>query len=247
MLALTSAALAFTAGGSLPGAPSTSASASISSSRIAMMSAAPKIVVTGVGVVSALGSKDEFWESVTSGKSGLDQITAFDASRYPTTIGAECKDFDPKPYFASPKTIKSTDRYTHFAVAAARMAVEDGSLDLEATESSKFGVIVGSAFGGMQTFETQTLNNDKGKKVSPFTIPALLGNTASGIIGIELGAQGPNFGVASACAAGSHAIGEAMRFMQNGNADVMITGGSEAAITPLSFAGFCAMKAMNSK
>merc|ERR1719353_1457361 len=109
------------------------------------------------------------------------------------------------------------------------------------------GVIIGSAFGGMDTFEKQVLNLNKGKKISPFTIPALLGNTASGIIGIELGAQGPNFGVASACAAGSYAIGEAMRFMQNGNADVMVTGGSEAAITPLSFGGFCAMKAMCSK
>merc|ERR1719454_4483 len=120
-------------------------------------------------------------------------------------------------------------------------------MDLGAVEKSRFGVIVGSAFGGMETFEKQTTNNDQGKKISPFCIPALLGNTASGIVGIELGAQGPNFGVASACAAGSHAIGEAMRFMQNGEADIMITGGSEAAITPLSFGGFCAMKAMCSK
>jgi len=132
-------------------------------------------------------------------------------------------------------------------VAASKMAVEDAKMDLDVIDSSRFGVIIGSAFGGMQTFETQTLNLDKGKKVSPFTIPALLGNTASGIVAIELDAQGPNFGVASACAAGSHAIGEALRFMQNGEADVMITGGSEAAITPLSFGGFCAMKAMCSK
>ena len=207
----------------------------------------PKIVVTGLGVVSALGSGDEFWEAVTSGESGLDQITAFDASKFPTTIGAEVKDFDPKPFFGTPKTVKSVDRYTHFAVAASQMAVADGGLDKSAVDSSRFGVIIGSAFGGMQTFETQTLNLDKGKKISPFTIPALLGNTAAGIVGIELGAQGPNFGVASACAAGSHAIGEALRFMQNGEADIMITGGSEAAITPLSFGGFCAMKAMCSK
>ena len=189
----------------------------------------------------------QFWEGITSGKCGLDQITAFDASKFPTTIGAECKDFDPAPYFASSKTVKSTDRYTHFAVAASRMAVEDSGLDLDAVDNPRFGVIIGSAFGGMDTFEKQTLNLANGKKVSPFTIPALLGNTASGIVGIELGAQGPNFGVASACAAGSHAIGEAMRFMQSGAADVMITGGAEAAITPLSFGGFCAMKAMNSK
>ena len=127
------------------------------------------------------------------------------------------------------------------------MAIDDGALDTATVDSSRFGVIIGSAFGGMDTFETQTLNLNAGKKVSPFTIPALLGNTASGIVGIELGAQGPNFGVASACAAGSHAIGEAMRFMQNGAADVMITGGAEAAITPLSFGGFSAMKAMCTK
>jgi len=207
----------------------------------------PKVVVTGVGVVSALGSKDHFWSALLDGQSGLATVSAFDASGFPTTIGAECADFDPKPHFANAKTIKSVDRYTHLAVAASRMAVEDANLDLEAVEKSRFGVIVGSAFGGMQTFENQVLNLDRGKKISPFTIPALLGNTASGIIGIELGAQGPNFGVASACAAGSHAIGEAMRFIQKGDADVMLTGGAEAAITPLSFGGFCAMKAMCSK
>jgi 3-oxoacyl-[acyl-carrier-protein] synthase II len=207
----------------------------------------PKIVVTGLGVVTAIGSKDQFWDSLTTGKSGIDQITAFDATKFPTTIGAECKDFDPKPWFKSPKTVKSVDRYTHFAVAASAMAVEDAGMDLEGVDSTRMGVIIGSAFGGMETFEKQTLNLEAGKKISPFCIPALLGNTASGIVGIELGAQGPNFGVASACAAGSHAIGEAMRFMQNGEADVMITGGSEAAITPLSFGGFSAMKAMCSK
>merc|ERR1719217_1165690 len=127
------------------------------------------------------------------------------------------------------------------------MAVEDAKMDTSEVVSEKFGVVIGSAFGGMDTFEKQTLNLDKGKKISPFCIPALLGNTASGIVGIELGAQGPNFGVASACAAGSHAIGESLRFLQNGDADIMLTGGSEAAITPVSFGGFCAMKAMCSK
>jgi len=200
--------------------------------------------VTGSGVVSALGSGDEFWAALLEGKSGIGEITRFDASRFPTTIGAEVKDFDPKPYFKSPKTVKSVDRFTHLAVAASRMAVDDAKLDMEAAESGRVGVIVGSAFGGMDTFERQTLALDKGKKVSPFTIPALLGNTASGIIGIEIGAQGPNFGVASACAAGSHAIGEALLHIRSGAADVMIAGGTEAAITELSFGGFCAMKAM---
>lgn len=121
-----------------------------------------KIVVTGLGVVSSVGSKDEFWESLVAGKSGLDQITAFDASGFPTTIGGEVKDFDPKPFFGNAKTVKSVDRYTHLAVAASKMAVEDGGLELESTDLSKFGVVVGSAFGGMDTFEKQTLNLDKG-------------------------------------------------------------------------------------
>ena len=195
------------------------ATAARRSARHALMAAdAPKrkIVVTGLGVVSSVGSKEEFWESIVGGKSGLDQITAFDASGFPTTIGGEVKDFDPKPFFSNAKTVRSVDRYTHLAVAASKMAVEDAGLELDATDLSKFGVIVGSAFGGMDTFEKQTLNLEKGKKISPFTIPALLGNTASGIIAIELGAQGPNFGVASACAAGSHAIGEALRFLEKG-------------------------------
>lgn len=203
-----------------------------------------KIVVTGLGTVTAVGSGDEFWSNLIGGVSGVDTITSFDASRFPTTIGAECKDFDAKQYFDNAKNVKATDRYTHLAMAASRMAVEDAGLDLSAVQNSRFGVVVGSAFGGMDTFEKQVLQLDKGKKISPFAIPQLLGNTASGMIAIELGAEGPNYGVASACAAGSHAMGTALRHLQNGEADLMLTGGAEAAITPLSFAGFCAMKAM---
>eukprot|EP00908_Phaeocystis_cordata_P026465 Transcript_8947.p1 GENE.Transcript_8947~~Transcript_8947.p1 ORF type:complete len:448 (-),score=222.03 Transcript_8947:1056-2399(-) len=208
------------------------------------MQADKKIVVTGLGTVTAIGSGDEFWSNLINGVSGVDTISSFDASRFPTTIGAECKDFDAKKYFNNAKNMKATDRYTHLAMAASRMAVEDGGLDLDTVEKSRFGVVVGSAFGGMDTFEKQVLQLDKGKKISPFAIPQLLGNTASGMIAIELGAEGPNYGVASACAAGSHAMGTALRHLQNGEADVMLTGGSEAAVTPLSFAGFCAMKAM---
>jgi len=212
-----------------------------------MAAGEPKIVVTGLGVVSALGSGDDFWNSLLKGECGIDAITHFDASKFPTTIGAEVKDFDPKPYFGNAKTVKSTDRFTHLAVAASKMALEDAGVEMESVDKKRFGCIVGTAFGGMETFEKQTLNHNAGKKVSPFTIPALLGNTASGIIGIEVGAQGPNFGVASACAAGSHALGEALQHMRAGRADVMLSGGTEAAMTPLSFAGFCAMKAMCSK
>jgi len=231
-----------------PPLPAVTRSAARAPSPLAAATDAPrKVVVTGMGVLSSVGSEGEFWDALLEGKSGLGPITAFDASKFPTTIGGEVKDFDPKPFFGNAKTIKSTDRYTHFAVAASKLAVKDASLSLDDVDLSRLGVIVGSAFGGMDTFEKQTLNLDKGKKISPFAIPALLANTASGIIAIETGAQGPNFGVASACAAGSHAIGEAFRFIQRGDADMMLTGGSEAAITPLSFGGFCAMKAMCSK
>ena len=229
------------------GAPSSARRTPVSRPPRMAADGAPKIVVTGLGVVSALGSGDEFWEKITAGECGIDEVTGFDASRFPTTIGAECKDFDPAPWFDNKKSVKSTDRYTHLAMAASKMAVADSAIDLEKTDSWRFGCIIGSAFGGMDTFEKQALALDKGKKVSPFMVPAILGNTAAGMVGIELGPQGPNFGVASACAAGSHAIGEAVRHMKEGAADVMLCGGAEAAMTPLSYAGFCAMKAMNSK
>jgi len=213
--------------------------------------APPKVVVTGMGVVSSLGNqgKDDsaFWDGLLAGKSGIGPVTAFDAGKFPTTIAGEVKDFDAKPWFNSPKTAKSVDRFTHLATATSKMAVEDAGLDLDAVDKERFGVIIGTAFGGMNTMEQQTRNEFQDKKVSPFTIPALLVNTASGIVGMELGAMGPNYAVASACAAGSHAIGDAMRMLRSGMADVMLSGGTEAAITPVSFAGFCAMKAMCSK
>ena len=128
----------------------------------------PKIVVTGVGTVTAVGSGDEFWSNLIGGVSGVDTISAFDASKFPTTIGAECKGFNAKEHFSNPKNVKATDRYTHLAVAASRMACDDAGLDLEKVEKHRFGVVVGSAFGGMDTFEKQVLQLDKGKKISPF-------------------------------------------------------------------------------
>jgi len=205
------------------------------------------VVVTGVGMVTALGHGEGAWSALLKGECGVNQVTRFDASAYQTTIGAEVGDwFDPSEYFDSAKSVKQNDRYTHFGLAAAREAVKDAGMDLSATDRARVGVMVGSAFGGMETFENEVnkLTARGHKRVSPFTIPGLLGNTVSGIIGIELGCQGPNFGVVSACAAGSHSIGQALRAIQYGEADVMIAGGTEAAITPLSYAGFCAMKAM---
>jgi len=158
--------------------------------------------------------------------------------------------------------VRSNDRFTHFAVAAARMALKDGGVGdnpetlsgsdgdggVDGVDAERIGVMVGSAFGGMETFERETLKlatKPERPRVSPFTIPALLGNTASGVIGIETGCKGPNYGITSACASGSHAIGEAMGMIESGAADLMLAGGTEATITPLCYAGFCAMKAMN--
>jgi len=193
-----------------------------------------------------------FFESCLEGKSSLGTVTRFDASAYPCSIASEVplSLFDPSDYYTNPKNMKTNDRFTHFAVAAARNALKDAGVgDTPETlpNPDRVGVMVGTAFGGVETFETETLKlaqKPDRPKVSPFTIPALLGNTASGVIGIETGARGPNYGVTSACASGTHAIGEAFGMLQDGNADMMIAGGTEATITPLIFAGFCSMKAM---
>jgi len=215
--------------------------------------APPKVVVTGVGAVTGLGNTyGETWAAINEGQTGCATVTCFeDIERFGSTVGCQVADFDPKAWYANPKTANSNDRYTHLAMAAAREAVEDAELRIDESESGathpdRVGVMVGSAFGGIATVEKQqdTLQNRGPRRVSPFAIPALLGNTASGIIGIELNAKGPNFGVVSACASGTHAIGEAMLAIQRGDCDVVVCGGSEAAMTPLMYAGFGAMKAM---
>lgn len=215
-----------------------------------------RVVVTGLGVISGCGiGADDFFQACLDGKSSLDVVKRFDISAYPCQIASEVPDemFVATDHFVNPKNAKSNDRYTHFAVAAARQALKHGGVgDTPETleNPDRLGVMVGSAFGGMETFEKETLKlaqKPERPKVSPFTIPALLGNTASGVIGIETGAQGPNYGIVSACASASHAIGEAMGMIIDGHADMMLAGGSEATITPLCFAGFCAMKAMNTE
>ncbi|KAL3899216.1 MAG: hypothetical protein SGARI_006509, partial [Bacillariaceae sp.] len=213
-----------------------------------------RVVVTGLGVVNGCGvGHEDFFKACLEGKSSINHVKRFDISHMPCQIGSEVPDdmFNAKEWFTNPKNVKSNDRYTHLAVAAARMAMQDAELgDTPDTlvEPERMGVMVGTAFGGMETFETQTLKlaaNPEKPKVSPFTIPALLGNTASGVIGIEIGCKGPNYGVTSACASGSHAIGEAWGMIRDGSADRMIAGGTEATMTPLCFARFTAMKAMN--
>ncbi len=205
-----------------------------------------KIVVTGLGVVSPFGDGVEiFWDSLKNSKIGISKVSLFDASQLNCQIAAECRHFNPELYM-DPKEAKRSDRYTHFAVAAAKLAIEDAGIDMEKINRDRMGVLIGSGVGGMDTIEKQShAFFERGpRRVSPFMIPNLLSNMSSGVVAIALGARGVNFSVVSACATGTHAIGEALLHLQNGREDIILAGGSEAAVTPLSFAGFCAMKAM---
>ncbi|HUG12063.1 MAG TPA: beta-ketoacyl-ACP synthase II [Opitutaceae bacterium] len=206
-----------------------------------------KVVVTGLGVISSLGSTaEEFWASLVAGRSGIKRVSLFDVSDYPCQIGGEITDFDATRYMEA-KDVRRNDRYVHFAVGASRLAVQDAGLDTTKLNHEQFGVIIGSGIGGLMSLEAQArILFERGpRKVSPFMIPQLIGNMASGIVAIEHGALGPNFCVVSACATATHAMGEALRAIQYGDADIMLAGGSEAPITALGFAGFCAMKAMS--
>jgi 3-oxoacyl-[acyl-carrier-protein] synthase II len=206
-----------------------------------------RVVVTGIGCLSALGPDTaSFWEGLIKGRSGISRLTRFDPTDFPSKVGGEIRDFDPGK-FMDPKEAKRNDRYTQYAVAAARMAVEDAQVDTTKLDAERFGVIIGSGIGGMETIENQArvLIERGPSRVSPFTIPSLIANIASGVVAIEFQAKSVNFGVVSACASGSHALGEAMRHIRDGHADIMLSGGSEACITRLSYAGFCNMKAMS--
>ncbi len=204
-------------------------------------------MVTGIGCLTALGHDNaSFWDGLTKGRSGIRRLTRFDPTDFPSKVGAEVLDFDPAK-FMDAKEAKRNDRYTQLAVAASRLAVADAALDTTKVNSELFGVIIGSGIGGMETIENQArVLIEKGpNRVSAFTIPSLIANIAAGVVAIEYKAKSVNFGVVSACASGSHALGEALRHMRDGHADVMIAGGSEAAITRLGYAGFCNMKAMS--
>jgi 3-oxoacyl-[acyl-carrier-protein] synthase II len=206
-----------------------------------------RVVVTGIGCLSALGPDTaSFWDGLIKGRSGISRLTRFDPTDFPSKVGGEIRDFDPGK-FMDPKEAKRNDRYTQYAVAAARMAIEDAQVDTTKLDAERFGVIIGSGIGGMETIENQArvLIERGPSRVSPFTIPSLIANIASGVVAIEFQAKSVNFGVVSACASGSHALGEAMRHIRDGHADIMLSGGSEACITRLSYAGFCNMKAMS--
>lgn len=208
-----------------------------------------RVVVTGLGVISPIGNEiDTFWKNVKDGVCGIDKVTRFDASAFACQVAGEVKDFEPTQYIDR-KEAKRMDRYTHFAVAAAKMALADSGLDLEKEDMNRFGVITGSGIGGIETFEAQSKTMlEKGPgRVSPFFIPMMISNIAAAQIAIMTGAKGANFNVTSACASGTNAIGEAFRAIKYGACDVICAGGAEAAITPLSFAGFCNMKALSTR
>jgi len=206
-----------------------------------------RVVVTGVGAITSFGKGAEIlWNSLLAGKSSISRISSFDTTDYPSKVGSEVKDFDVSEFMDS-KEAKRNDRYTQFAVAASKLALENAGIDPTKLNADRFGVLIGSGIGGMLTIQTQSRRLfEKGpRKVSPFMIPSLIANIASGVVAIEVGARGPNYGIVSACASGTHSIGESFRMLSNSKADVMIAGGSEAAITELGYAGFCSMKAMS--
>lgn len=208
-----------------------------------------RVVVTGLGAIHGLGHDPvSFWNSLIAGKSGVDRVALFDPTPFACQIGAEVRDWNVEQHM-DPKEARRNDRYTHFGFVAATQAVADSGLDLTAENPDEIGVLVGSGIGGMLTYEQQLRRLVEGgpRRVSPFTIPALIGNICSGLIAIHYGVRGPNFGVVSACATSTHAIGEAMHMIRRGDARVMIAGGAEAAITPFAYASFCSMKAMSTR
>ena len=208
-----------------------------------------RVVVTGVGALTPVGNTaEEFWSALVDGRSGIGAITRFDASGYPTRIAGEIRNFDPLKY-VDKKEARRLDPYLHYAMACACMAVEDASLDTASVDGERFGVMIGSGIGGITTLlEGERTRIEKGfDRVSPFVIPMLIINMASGLVSMRFGAKGPNSSVVTACATGNHAIGDAYRIIARGEADVMIAGGAEAMIVPLTVAGFCAMKAMSTR
>lgn len=207
-----------------------------------------RVVITGIGTVTSYGDGIEaLWDNLLAGKSGIDSVKSFDTADYPSKVGSECLHFDAAQYM-DPKEARRNDRYTQFAVAASRLALKDAGIeDTSTLEADRFGVLIGSGIGGMITIQTQSRKLYEGgpRRVSPFMIPSLIANIASGVVAIEVGARGPNFGIVSACASGTHSIGEAFHMLRDGESDIMLAGGSEAAITELGYAGFCSMKAMS--
>jgi len=208
-----------------------------------------RVVITGCGVISPIGiGMEDFWNSLASGKSGVSRVSSFDASQFSTQICAEVKNFEPEKYIDK-KKVRKMDRFTQLAFAAAKMAIEDAKLDIKREDPFRVGVIVGSGIGGIATVaqEHRILLEKGPRRVSPFMIPMLITNIAAGEIAIAYNIQGPNYSLSSACATSNHTVGDALRLIRYGDADVIIAGGSEAAITPLGLAGFCSAKALSTR
>src|SRR6266581_4120417 len=208
-----------------------------------------RVVITGLGVLTPVGNDVEtFWSNLKNGVSGIHTIDAFDTTAYDCKIGGQVRDFDPKPFFKNPKDVRRTDRFTQLAVAAAKMALQDSGIDVaNLKRRDRFGVIVSTGIGGLKTLQDQLrilLTRGPGRN-SPFTIPMLISNMASGVISMEFGLRGPNLCIVTACATSNNAIGESWRMIKFGDADIFVAGGSEAAIVELGLAGFSAMKALS--
>lgn len=208
-----------------------------------------RVVITGVGLVTPLGiGTQETWESLCAGKSGVGEITRFDVSNYQTRIAAEVKDFHAEDFLPQ-KEAKRTERFIAYAVAAARLAIEDSGLVINGSNSDRIGVITGCGLGGLSILEDTCLklSSQGPRRVSPFFIPMMIGNMAPGMISIQLGAKGPNASLATACAAGAHAVGDSYKLILRGEADAMITGGVESVVNPTCIAGFNSMKALSTR
>ncbi|MCL6598800.1 MAG: beta-ketoacyl-ACP synthase II [Alicyclobacillus macrosporangiidus] len=208
-----------------------------------------RVVITGLGVVTPIGSDvPTFWRNLVEGRSGVSMIDAFDVSDYPTKFAAVVRDFNPEQYIDK-KELRRLDRFTQFAIAAARQAVADAGLEIHEENAERVGVYIGSGIGGIHTLleNYRTLLDRGPRRVSPFVVPMMIANMASGQVSILLGAKGPNSTAVTACATGTHAIGDAFKIIERGDADVMIAGGSEAAIVDLALAGFCNAKALSTR
>ncbi len=208
-----------------------------------------RVVVTGVGLVSPLGiGTEETWKGLLAGRSGAGPITLFDPSQHSTRFACEVKGFDPLAWLEK-KDVKKVDRFIQFAIAASDLAMKDAAFAVSPSEAGRVGVFIGSGIGGFATIEREHEALLKGgpRRISPFFIPATIINLASGWVSIRTGAKGPNSATATACASGAHAVGDSFRLIQRGDADAMIAGGSEAAITPLGVGGFCSMRALSTR
>ena len=206
-------------------------------------------VITGMGVVSPVGNHlDEFWNNLIEGKSGIGLLTRFDTADLPTKVAGEVKNFEPTEWI-NKKESRHMDRFAQFAIAAAKMAVQDSGLDLEKVDKERAGAVMGCGIGGVTTFEEQkeVLMNKGSGRITPFFVPMLISNMAAGHLSIEFGLQGSSMTIVTACASATNAIGEALRIIQRGEADVVLCGGTEAPITSLAFAGFCAAKTMSTE